>query len=307
MPCSEKTKLGRALPAFIILVLVWGSMPLFLKHFTDFLDAWTVNGVRYTVAVLFWLPFVLRYYRTSIRGTGILRAAIPPALFHAGGQVTWALSPYYNDASVMHFIARTSFLFVMLFGFILLVEERVLMRKPLFWAGAAGTVAGVIFMYVGGVETGSTTPLGLVLLLTTAAFWALYGIAVRRCLQAYSARLSFGVISLYTVPMLWLLMFAVGDWRALAEVGAVDWGFLIFTGLGGIALGHVMLYTVIRHLGPIITDGTFQLIPFLTALGAWFFLGEHMSSLQWMGGVLLVAAAYAFLVTRHEYPPPVGG
>ena len=300
----KHSRAGRALPALVTNVLIWSSMPLFLKHFTHILDAWTVNGTRYTVAVLFWLPAVLWSYRTKIRGTGILRAAILPAVFHAGGQICWALSPYYNDASVMHFIARASFLFVMLFGFLLLAEERVLMRRPLFWIGAAGTITGVFFMYVGGVGTGSITPVGMVLLLATAACWALYGIMIKRCMHAYSVRMSFGVISIYTVPVLWVLMFAFGDWRQLADVGPNDWALLVFSGLGGIALCHVLLYVVIRHLGPIITDGTFQLIPFLTVLGAWLLFEERMSVMQWAGGILLVAAAYFFIMTRHEYPPP---
>lgn len=40
-------------------VLAFGSVPLFLRHFSSHLDAWTVNGVRYATAALIWLPVIL--------------------------------------------------------------------------------------------------------------------------------------------------------------------------------------------------------------------------------------------------------
>ncbi len=306
MSISAKSPLTRALPALIAVIIIWSSIPLFLKHFTGILDAWTVNAIRYVLAALFWLPYVLREYRTRIRGTRLLVDAIWPAIFHTVGQALWALAPYYNDASIMHFIGRMSFLFSMLFGYILLKQERGLFRQPLFWAGAAGTFAGIVLMYVGGVGEGSTSPLGLAILIATAASWAMYGVSVRRRLRAYSARLGFGVISLYTAPMLLLVMFLWGDWTRAAHVDAWN-GFLIaVSAIGGISLGHVLLYKAIQHIGPIVTDGAFQLLPFLTAVGAMFLLGEAMTGLQWTGGVFLVAAAYALLMTKTTPPQEAG-
>jgi len=37
----------------------FGVIPVFLRDFAEVLDPWTVNGIRYSVGALFWLPFVL--------------------------------------------------------------------------------------------------------------------------------------------------------------------------------------------------------------------------------------------------------
>ena len=46
-------------------MLGFGTIPIFLRHFADVLDPWTVNGIRYSVGAVFWLPFVLLLQRRS--------------------------------------------------------------------------------------------------------------------------------------------------------------------------------------------------------------------------------------------------
>ncbi len=53
----------------------FGTIPIFLRHFADVLDPWTVNGIRYSVGAVFWLPFVLLLQRRSEFDRGSLRAS----------------------------------------------------------------------------------------------------------------------------------------------------------------------------------------------------------------------------------------
>lgn len=46
----------------------FGVIPIFLRHFADRLDPWTVNGIRYSVGAVFWLPFVLLLERRTGAG-----------------------------------------------------------------------------------------------------------------------------------------------------------------------------------------------------------------------------------------------
>ncbi len=291
---------GHGALAFILVILTWASMPLFLKYFTVFLDGWTVNGVRYSIAVLMWLPYLLWHIRRGGLSPGIFRDARIPACCHLFGQVCWGLSPYYNDASIMHFIGRSTFLFMILFGFLLLHEERRLIGRPIFWAGVAGTVLGVVCMYLGGAEHGATSPLGVLLLLGAGAGWASYGVTVKKYMGRHRARLSFAVISLYSVPALLAMMFLFGDWRMIADLPLPTWGWLGLSAVTGIAMAHVLLYVVIKQFGPIVSDGVFQLIPFMTVVGAYLLFGERMTSLQWLGGLILIGAAYALLLAKRE-------
>lgn len=286
--------------AFVLVVLTWASMPLFMKYFTGFMDGWIMNGLRYSMAILIWSPYLLVKWRRGEISAGIFRDARYPALAHMFGQVCWGLAPYFNDASMMHFIGRSTFLFMILFSFVVLHEERRLIGRPIFWIGVMATILGIVLMYIGGAEQGSTSPLGVLLLLGAGAGWAAYGVTIKKFMGAHSARLSFGVVSLYVLPGLWALMFAFGDWRVMADFELSLWGWILLSGFLGIALAHVLLYVVVKRYGPIVSDGVFQLIPFVTVVGAYLLFGETMTWLQWMGGFVLIAAISALLKAKQQ-------
>lgn len=297
---SAKHPLLPALSALGASILFWSCVPLLLRHFTHLMDAWTVNGLRYGFAALFWLPYVLRHRREVPAGRNIWKDAIPPAAVHVVGQMLFGLTPYFNDATVMNFVSRSSFLFVTLFGFAMLPDERPLSRRPLFWVGLAGTTAGLAAMYMGGIGTSSTSAGGMGLLIVTAAFWGLYSVLVRRCMSGYSVRLSFGVISLYAAPGLLALMFGVGHWQAALHVGLLVWVLVWLSAIAGIALGHVLFYRAIHALGPIASEGGLLLIPFVTAILAFAILGERLTALQWVGGFVVVLGCLALLGAKAQ-------
>ncbi len=62
----------------------------------------------------------------------------------------------------------------------------------------------------------------------------------------------------------------------------------------------VILTWALKRYGPIVTDGVFQLIPFMTVLGAYLLFGERLTALQWVGGCILIGAAYALLIAKRQ-------
>lgn len=290
----------RALLALLGVILFWSSAPIILKHFTGILDAWTVNGLRYLFTALFWLPVVVRTYRSPAPVRGVVRAAWLPALFHLIGQTGWGLSPYYNDASVMNFVSRIGFLMTAVAGFIFLRSERGLIRRPLFWLGVVFSLAGLLAMFRGGAPAGGTSPLGMGILIWTSLCWSLYAVHVRLRMAAYPARLAFGVVSLLVCPGMMILMFSLGDWRAAAHLDLLQWSLLALSAWLGIAGGHVLYYKAMHELGPVVSEGSLAIIPFATALLAHLILNESMVPAQWLGGILLVASTIFLLKARQD-------
>ena len=267
------------------------------------LDAWTVNGVRYSVATLFWLPFVLyRGLDPDLRG--VWRDAIRPAFVNVVGQVSFAWAPYYTDASVMGFVLRMSFVFTIVFSYWMLHEERLLLRRPLFWYGAAVIIAGVVALHVGGWNHGGTSAVGLVLLLNTTICAGFYVVFVRKYMAPYPVRLSFGVTSLYSAIGLMLLMFMVGDWEDLSVLRLPDWGWLVLSAIMGIAVAHVLYFRAIHALGPVVTSGALSVVPVTTAIGALLVLGECMMALQWLGGAFAVAGSLLLVRAKMKAEAP---
>lgn len=280
----------------------WAVVPLFLEHFTHLLDPWTANGARYFFAAAFWLPFVVHALRRMARAERrtAWTAALAPAAAHGAAQIFFGIAPYYNNATMLNFGCRLSIPFATLFGFWLLKSERRLARSPMFWTGLAGAMGGFLLMFANGFGTDSTSARGMGLLLGFSAAWGLYVVLVRRNLSDYPAHLAYGLVSLLTCVPLLALTFGLGDWRALLLLPPAQWGWLIFSALIGLTLGHVFYYRAIRTMGPIASEGGMLLIPFQTAVLAHFLLGERLVAAQWAAAAVLILGCALLIRARFN-------
>jgi len=285
----------------------FGVIPIFLKHFTRYLDAWTVNGVRYSAGAVFWLPFLLVLERHPA-GAGavggprnVWRDAVVPSIVNVIGQACFGLAAYYVMASTVGFVIRLSFLFTISFGFLVLAEERLLARKPVFWSGAAVSIVGVLAMFFcefqGGDEDSWT---GAAIIVAAAVAWGGYAVAVRRYMAAYPARQSFGVISIYSSAALVAMMFSFGKFEDLLRLTPGLWISLLVSALIGIAFGHVLYYRGIHRLGPVVANGVTLLTPFVTYLAAALILDERLSGVELSGGLLVVVGGGLLVFARGQ-------
>ncbi|MFP4056357.1 MAG: DMT family transporter [Candidatus Brocadiia bacterium] len=283
----------------------YGAVPIFIRHFTTYLDVWCVNAVRYSVGALFWLPCVLvlgrRVKRTGAvsPGRSVWRDAWVPAAVNLTGQVGYGLSPYFVTAPTIGFMIRLSFLFAILWGFLFLPQERGLARSALFLVGAVLCVGGAVLMFAERLGAGGDRSVaGLAILVGTAMCWAGYAVGVRVRMPGYPVRLSFGVISLYTAGGLVVLMVLFGDTSALARLGGRLWALLVLSGFIGVASAHVLYYRGIHALGPVVASGALMATPFVTLFGSALALGEMLSWLQLLGGVAVVAGGALLVVAK---------
>lgn len=288
-------------------IVCYGATPVFLRAFIDDLDSWTVNGFRYTVGALFWLPFVVVLLRdkqpaAAVRPrAGIWRDALIPTAINIIGQTGWAMTPYYLEANVIGFVYKLHFLFTIMFGVLLIREERPVVREPWFIVGSLVCIGGVVAMFVQNVRVqGMQSVMGMAILLGTTVMFGAYAVAIRRCMTGYPARLSFGVVSLYTATGLLLLMFLFGDWRQVGEVRPGMLALVALSAITGIAFAHVLYYRAIQGLGAIVSTGLHMATAFVTLLGATLFLAERMTPLQATGGIMVIGGGIMLLVAQSR-------
>jgi drug/metabolite transporter (DMT)-like permease len=143
---SPTQRTGASLAIFLIVATLigWSSVPLFLKHFSHSIDAWTSNGWRYGFSALLWAP-VLMYgaMRSSLPG-GLWRAAIVPSIFNCAGQVCFTWAHYKIDPGLLTFGLRMQIVFVALGAYLLFPAERRVIRTPSFLLGAVTVFGGTI-------------------------------------------------------------------------------------------------------------------------------------------------------------------
>lgn len=291
---------GRATAAILTTLVCWSSVPVFLRYFTQHLDAWTANGVRYPLSALVMAPFLLAAIRGGRLEPGIWSRALWPVFFNTVGQVLWAITPYFLDATRFGFLIRVSVIWAMMITLIFFPAERPLLASQRFWIGFVLAVIGFVGVTLaGGSAAGVAAGKGVVIIVASSLFFAGYGATVRGRMKGDAPIHAFAVISLYTSSILFVLMLFLGDWR---RIGALDGGqgvLLVISSLFGIALGHCCYYYALKRLGLLICASLGLIAPFMTGVLATLFLpGEGLKPWQWLFGLCACGGSAMVLWTQ---------
>jgi drug/metabolite transporter (DMT)-like permease len=289
----------------------WSLGPIFITYLTGYLDSWTQNVLRYSVACLFWLPFLLFSIKTRIFDTRTWRRAIVPALANIIMQGLYAAAFYYIGPAFMTLLAKSSIIWVASFSIIFFAEERPLVRSKRFWLGLVLSVVGVIgVMYfrsrpVGIAASGMIT--GVVITLAQAFMWAVYTLSVRVAFRDIDSRSGFSVISIYTVAGLFLLALMFGKLSGCAGIGPREWAAVAISAVLSIALSHVLYYAAMRRIGATIPALVILAQPFIVFAISHVVFGESLNIFQVLFGVVLLAGAalaiWAQQYLRRDWPP----
>lgn len=82
------------------------------------------------------------------------------------------------------------------------------------------------------------------------------------------------------------------------NAGAVRWGWLMLSGIIGLALGDAFLFRTYQLVGPRIGLLLLSLAPIFGAVIAWVFFGETLSGLQFIGMIIALAGIGWVVLTK---------
>lgn len=301
MTASKKNLHLPALLSLITALLLWSTVPLFLRSFIHEIDAFTANGVRYPFSALLWvIPFLLLYKNGKV-DLHVFRLAIIPVIINVFAQTFLALAPYYLEPGMMMFLGRISIVFALIGSFIVFVDERILISKPLFWLGICLCFSG--FFGLCWFKTNwntSVSLLGVAIITGHAVSIALYSVSIRHYMSGIDPWVSFPVICFYTSPLLFVIMFIFGEPSRFLEMTGDRLVVLAVSSIIGIALGHVFYYYALKHIGVAICSGIALASPFMTTTGSYWIFGEQLNSWQWLSGIVLLSGA-GFLLSEQRH------
>ena len=273
-------------------LLLWSLGPIFIKQLSGYLDSWTQNALRYSIAFLFWLPFLLLSIRKRRFDAQILRRAVAPSIANVLLQSCWAASFYYMNPALAVLLSKTSVLWIMAFSLVFLPQERTLLKRKRLWLSLVLSVIGVSGVLWGKEDFSTSGSLrGIVLILACACFWGLYTVSIRISFRKTNSHLGFSIVSLYTSLGLWLGALCAGQIRTCLHIGWRVWTLVVLSAITSIALAHVCYYGAIRRLGPTIPALVILVQPFLILLMSRFFFDEHLNIYQLIFGVVLISGA----------------
>ncbi len=270
----------------------WSLGPIFIKYLTGHLDSWTQNLLRYSVACLVWLPFLVFSIRADRLDKRVWRRAVVPASANVIMQSLFACAFYYIGPAFMILLTKSSILWIMSFSLIFFAEERTLVKSKRFWSGLTLSLIGVIgVMYFKEDFTSARTLTGISIALTMAFMWAVYIISVRIAFKDIDSRHGFSVISIYTVAGLFVLALLFGEVGDCVKMSVWTWACVVISGATAIALSHTLYYSAMRRIGAIIPALVSLAQPFIVLAISYIVFRESLNVLQLLFGVVLLAGS----------------
>lgn len=279
----------------------WSLGPIFIKYLTGFLDSWTQNALRYSVACLFWLPFLLFSVKTKRLDARVWRKALVPAAANIVMQCLWAAAFYYVGPAFMVLLTKTNVLWVAAFSLVVFPEERVLVKSKRFWMGlmlSLTGLAGVMYYQVSAEE--ARTTMGIVIALTAAFTWGIYTVSARIAFRDMDSRSAFSVTSLYTAAGLSVLALFFGKPADCTQMGAWQWVCVVFSAVVAIAFAHTSYYAAMKRIGATIPALVILAQPLIVLAMSSVVFGESFNVQQlFFGAVLLAGSGFAIWAQQH--------
>jgi drug/metabolite transporter (DMT)-like permease len=294
---------GIGILTIVLTLLCWASVPLFVKHFAQAIDAWTSNGWRYGFSAVLWAPVLIVGAWRGRLPPGLWRAAIVPAIVNSAGQIVFVVAHYKIDPGLITFGLRGQMVFVAVGAYLLFPVERQIVRSPAYLLGMFALMAGTTGAVLLGAEPlRGAHAWGTVLAVCAGAAFAGYGLAVRKFMDGVNSILAFATICLYTGAAMVLLMLIIGREAGLEAARLPGWQLplLLLSSVIGIALGHVLYYMSIAHLGVAVSAGVLQLHPFAVAIASFFLFREILTGWQWLGASVAVGGAVLMLTVQRQ-------
>ena len=270
----------------------WSLGPIFIKYLTGHLDSWTQNLLRYSVAALFWLPFLLLSIRTKRLDTKVWRRALIPGAANVIMQSLWAAAFYYIGPAFMVLLTKTNIFWIAAFSLILFPEERSLAKSKRFWAGLICSAIGLIGVMVYKVDLAEAKTIrGILIALAAAFMWGVYTVAARIAFRPIDSRQGFSVLSIYTVAGLALCAIPFGDVKNSIHLGLWQWACVVISAVTAIAFAHTLYYAAMKRIGATIPALVILAQPFVVLGISNVVFGESLNGVQLLFGVVLLAGA----------------
>ena len=282
MPGLKKTSL-----VWLLLGFIWGSTWLFIKLGLEDLPPFLFAGLRFVIASLFlwvilWvrrvrLPRIRRDWLVMV-GTGLLTFGLDYGLVYWGEN--------HIPAGLTSILFSTMPLFVLLLAHFFLRNERI-SRWSL--GGVLVGLAGVTLIFSKQLQF--SDPLvfwGSLAVLGAALAAAISSILVRRFAQHLDPMILTTIqMTAGCIPLVALGLSLEGSpihfhWTAMA------WTSLLYMAVIGSALAFVLLYWLLKQIGPVRTG---LIIPFTTVVAVLLgviVLGEAFTWRTGVGGALVL-------------------
>jgi drug/metabolite transporter (DMT)-like permease len=266
----------------MLFTLIAGSTLVLAKIALDYLGPLTITGVRYLLAFLLLLPFVLHRSRLTYLSLQmwVRFFLIGLSLYVVGnGALFWGLQ--YVPATTASLLLSFIPLLVLIAGI------RRLDEIPTRWqvVGVVIAITGGILFFQPGRNVGA--PLGIAIVTIGLAGNAAFGILGRTIARVQQV----DTLTLTAVPLAFgsslLLPIAVSI-EGLPRCPLVGWAIVVGLAVVNTACAYGLYNHALSVLPAFELSAILNLTPLVTAAWAWLLLSERLSIIQFAGVVAVI-------------------
>ena len=267
----------------ILVAAIWASSFVFIKMGLVYIGPLTLAGLRYSLAALVLLPWVLRQRErlTNLPRSMWLRLALLGLCAYtiANGAFNWGLKVI--PATMMSFLMNLNPLLIF-FASLVWLKEYPSRRQGL---GLLVALFGSGLFFSGGLEAGLTT--GLVIALVGLVAFSAFGVLGREVAREQKVN----TILLTAIPLaiggLSLLSIAI-PLEGLPHMTANAWALVLWLAVVNTALAYMLYNHALKELTALEMNVLLNISPMITAIWAWVLLGERLSGVEWAGMIVMV-------------------
>ncbi|MBU1701061.1 MAG: DMT family transporter [Candidatus Eisenbacteria bacterium] len=307
---SGRWKLGFLLS--VITALLWGALPIALKTLLGGMDAITITWYRFLASAVLLAAYLAARRRRarSVRPKGLLLLLIIVCcLCLCANYIIYLIGLDHLTPSIAQVVIQLAPGF-MLLGGVFIYRERFVRLQ---WTGMLVFVAGMGLFFNGRLALliGGLTDytIGILLIITAAIAWAVYGLTQKQLLRCYSSEMILLVIYIFGA----VAFFPAAHPGQIATLNTLQVFLLIFAALNTL-FAYGCFAEALEHWEASRVSAVLATVPVLTvflmmivsSLWPQVIEPENLSPISLAGALLVVGGSIMAAVSsdpKHQIPP----
>ncbi|MFZ5969751.1 MAG: DMT family transporter [Bacillota bacterium] len=285
----------------VSVVIFWGLNYVIVKVSLKEMEPLLFNTLRFTIgAAVCWVILLMKEKDIKISKKQFWQLMLTGVVANGINQIAFIYGVGKTTAGATSIILASTPGCVAFLASVLKLEKASMKT----WIGIIISFAGVAFVVLGSGSLtggGAESTWGNLLIVVATIFWSIYTILLRFLFKDVST------IKVTTYAMTFTTLFFLMitskqilqcDWRAFSGTA---WGGVFFSGVFVIGISYALWNVGIQKVGPTKTSIYANLPPFVSVLVGWLLLGETITSIQIIGGALIIMGLVYARKAREKF------
>jgi len=280
----------KGLVSLIAAAIAWSWPNVMIRMLRTDFDVFTQSFFRYVAASVFLFTVGLIFTRKNIIHAAVnIKILLVPALIMALHQIFFTAGIFMTSANVSSLMGRLNAVIIPILSCIFFEDERRIVINKNFLLGTFLAFLGVFGVIVGqGSKSIGEFNLGILFVFMGTLGWSIYAVYMKKVVRTIEPLSIIAFVSLLSLIVFLPIVLIFGDLHKVALVPTRRVILLFGSGILGIGVGNVFYYHAIRHVGTSIASVFFLLLPFSVSIIAFFLLGETLTLMQVVSGIILL-------------------